>query len=227
MSAQPAKINIQDLIRSPDPKERLRAITLLSTSGKEAGLALLQKIATEDSESEVRFHAIRAISSFKKTAAPTPQPQQEHSTPPQQPLRVIPPDAQGSTPERESREGKDKGAPTMGKGSDEKYCSECGTVIKAKAIICPACGCGQPGTSMGQAHSGAALKLNLGEGRRIPAALFALLLGCLGAHKFYLGSPVMGVIYVLFSPIAFFIGIVEGVQYLGMTDEEFTRKFGQ
>lgn len=28
----------------------------------------------------------------------------------------------------------------MGKGPDEKYCQECGAVIKAKAEICPKCG---------------------------------------------------------------------------------------
>jgi ribosomal protein L40E len=29
---------------------------------------------------------------------------------------------------------------TVQKGLDEKYCSECGAIIKAKAEICPKCG---------------------------------------------------------------------------------------
>jgi len=29
---------------------------------------------------------------------------------------------------------------SVGKGLDEKYCSECGAVIKVKAEICPKCG---------------------------------------------------------------------------------------
>ncbi len=69
------------------------------------------------------------------------------------------------------------------KAIDEKFCSECGAVIKAKAEICPKCGVRQIGQSAA---------INLGpvasNGKsRVAAALFAFFLGGFGGHKFYLG----------------------------------------
>ena len=63
---------------------------------------------------------------------------------------------------------------------------------------------------------------------KLAAALLAIFLGDLGIHKFYLGKPVWGIIYLLFSwtLIPGLIGIVEGVLYLLMSKEEFARKYG-
>src|SRR5947209_5126234 len=40
-------------------------------------------------------------------------------------------------------------SPSLGRarGPDEKFCQECGAVIRAKAEICPKCGVRQPGTA--------------------------------------------------------------------------------
>lgn len=108
------------------------------------------------------------------------------------------------------------------KGLDEKYCSECGSIIKAKAEICPKCGVRQVSSF-----------LNLGavapNGKsKLAAALFAFFLGGFGFHKFYLGSIGMGVIYLLlcWTFIPSVLGIIEGILLLIMSEEDFNRKYG-
>lgn len=97
----------------------------------------------------------------------------------------------------------------------QKYCSNCGAQIDANAEICPKCGVRQPGT-------------NPPRRNRIVAAVFALLLGGLGIHKFYLGKVGWGIVYILFcwTFIPGIAGIVEGIIYLTMSDEEFAAKYG-
>jgi len=101
------------------------------------------------------------------------------------------------------------------KGPDEIYCSSCGEIIKEQAEICPECGVRQKGSS------------GSGDKDRVTAGIFALLLGGLGAHKFYLGKVGQGVLYLLFfwTLIPGIIGFIEGILYLTKTDEEFQRKY--
>ncbi len=58
---------------------------------------------------------------------------------------------------------------------------------------------------------------------RLVAAIFALLLGGLGIHKFYLGNIGMGIFYLIFAwtGIPEVIGFIEGIIYLTKSDEEF------
>lgn len=110
---------------------------------------------------------------------------------------------------------------TAQKGLDEKYCSECGEIIKAKAEICPKCGVRQafPFSFGGVAPNGKS---------KLAAALFAFFLGSFGFHKFYLGRIGMGVLYLLlcWTFIPGVLGIIEGILLLVMGDEEFNRKYG-
>lgn len=59
------------------------------------------------------------------------------------------------------------------------------------------------------------------------AGILALLLGGLGAHKFYLGRIVQGLLYFMFCwtfiPAA--IALVEGIWYLTMSDAEFNLRY--
>ncbi len=106
------------------------------------------------------------------------------------------------------------------KRSDEKFCHECGAVIRVKAEICPKCGVRQPMTSssVGMLPNGK---------NKLTAGLFALLLGGIGVHKFYLGKVVQGVIYLLFcwTFIPAIVALIEGIVYLTMSDEEFAAKY--
>jgi TM2 domain-containing membrane protein YozV len=104
------------------------------------------------------------------------------------------------------------------KGADEKFCFECGAVIRARAEICPKCGVRQA----------AANSFSEPQGRnRLLAALLAILLGTIGAHKFYLGRNTQGVVYLLFfwTLIPTVLGIIEGVVYLSMSDASFSAKY--
>ena len=58
---------------------------------------------------------------------------------------------------------------------------------------------------------------------KITAGLLALFLGSIGIHKFYLGKPVQGVVYMLLSwtGVPTLISIVEGIVYLVSDELEF------
>ncbi len=66
-----------------------------------------------------------------------------------------------------------------------------------------------------------------GKYNKTTAALLALFLGGIGAHKFYLGSTGLGVVYLLFfwTGIPLIIGCIEGIIYLTMSNEEFKNKY--
>ena len=61
---------------------------------------------------------------------------------------------------------------------------------------------------------------------KVLAGLLGIFLGAFGAHKFYLGRPILGIIYLLFfwTYIPGIIGFVEGIIYLVSNDENFARK---
>jgi len=99
----------------------------------------------------------------------------------------------------------------------ESFCRDCGAVIQSQAEICPKCGVRQK-------------SIPLAGGRtRTSAAIFALFLGWLGMHKFYLGQPGLGVLYLLFcwTFVPSIVSFIEAIVYLSMTDESFNAKYNQ
>lgn len=62
---------------------------------------------------------------------------------------------------------------------------------------------------------------------RTTAGIFALLLGGLGIHKFYLGKVGVGIIYLIFcwTFIPAIVGFIEGIIYLTMSDGNFDLKY--
>ncbi|MBT2569615.1 TM2 domain-containing protein [Planococcus sp. ISL-110] len=64
---------------------------------------------------------------------------------------------------------------------------------------------------------------------KLASALLAIFLGDFGAHKFYLGRPGMGILYLLFfwTGIPAVIGIIEGILYLLQSEETFQEKHGR
>ena len=59
------------------------------------------------------------------------------------------------------------------------------------------------------------------------AALWALFLGGLGGHKFYLGQSGQGVLYLLFfwTFIPALVAVLEIIVYLTMSDHDFDQKY--
>lgn len=111
------------------------------------------------------------------------------------------------------------------KNIDEKFCFECGQIIKAKAEICPKCGVRQlPDVSnINNINSIAP------NGKsKLAAGLFAIFLGTFGVHKFYLKNTGMGILYFLlcWTFIPTVIGFIEGIIFIVMSDGEFNKKYG-
>ena len=107
--------------------------------------------------------------------------------------------------------------------SERKHCLECGTVIRRRAVVCPACGVAQP-TYAGPTEGR--------QSKRILAGVLAIVLGTLGVHKFVLGYAFEGVIMLVLgtvggfcfgigTAITFVVGVIEGIIYLTKTDAEF------
>jgi TM2 domain-containing membrane protein YozV/RNA polymerase subunit RPABC4/transcription elongation factor Spt4 len=103
------------------------------------------------------------------------------------------------------------------RGANEKYCSNCGELINKQADICPECGVRQ-----GSTGSGAEADTD-----QTVAGILAILLGGLGAHKFYQGRVGLGLVYLCFSWtfIPAVIGLVEGILMLVADEEEYAEKY--
>lgn len=62
---------------------------------------------------------------------------------------------------------------------------------------------------------------------KILAGLFGIFLGGFGIHKFYLGKIGQGILYLIFSwtLIPSFVGFIEGIIYLAMSEARFNQKY--
>ena len=106
--------------------------------------------------------------------------------------------------------------------ADMKYCSGCAKPVHKTAASCPYCG------ARLASHGSSPLAGPAGEKNRMLAVILAIFLGGLGAHKFYLGQMMWGIVYLLFcwTFIPAIVGLVEGILYVGMSDEKFAAQFG-
>ncbi len=62
---------------------------------------------------------------------------------------------------------------------------------------------------------------------KIVATLLAFVLGGLGIHRFYLGQPKKGWLYLGFSwtPIPWLLGLIDAIGFTGMSYADFNRKY--
>lgn len=106
-----------------------------------------------------------------------------------------------------------------------KFCYACGAELDARAEVCPHCGVGQP---MGPFLPGGRRSRD-GEKSKGGATLLALALGGVGAHRFYLGQPKIGLAMLLFSWtfLPMLVGVVDFVRLAFMSDREFAARYGR
>lgn len=101
-------------------------------------------------------------------------------------------------------------------------CAECGREVSDRAPNCPQCGV--PIAPQQPTKTVLVLPSNKS---RMTAALLAIFLGGLGAHKFYLGKPFWGIIYLVFcfTFIPAIFGFIEGLNFLLMTETTFNDRY--
>lgn len=122
-------------------------------------------------------------------------------------------------------------SPVATLGPNKKHCFACAAILDIRAELCPRCGIrqpampGMPETTALTVQGPRALART--SRNKTTAGVFALVLGGLGIHKFYLGQTAAGILYLLFcwTFIPAFIAFIEGIIFLTMSDEAFAEKY--
>lgn len=81
---------------------------------------------------------------------------------------------------------------TQMKQENEKYCTECGSLINIKAEICPKCGVRQPMQS-----SSISAEITEQRNKWITCLILCWFLGVFGVHRFYTGHTTLGILQLL------------------------------
>jgi TM2 domain-containing membrane protein YozV len=122
-------------------------------------------------------------------------------------------------------------SPVATLGPNKKHCFACAAILDIRAELCPRCGIRQP--AMPGMPETTALTVPVPRAlartsrNKTTAGVFALVLGGLGIHKFYLGQTAAGILYLLFcwTFIPAFIAFIEGIIYLTMSEETFAERY--
>lgn len=115
-------------------------------------------------------------------------------------------------------------------GPNKKHCYACAGVLDMRAELCPRCGVRQPvipGAMAGPLTVMPMAPIATTTRSKSTAGVFALVLGGIGVHKFYLGQTAAGVLYLLFcwTFIPALVAFIEGIVLLGMSDADFARRY--
>ena len=105
--------------------------------------------------------------------------------------------------------------------SKRNFCFHCGVPTDPEQVICIKCGVGFTKPMIGNFVGG--------QKQKLPAALFAILLGSFGVHKFYLESWGWGIVYfaLCWTGISAIAGLIEGILFLVMDDQTFDMRYNQ
>ena len=108
-----------------------------------------------------------------------------------------------------------------------KLCPQCGNAAEVAAALCVRCGHPfrtPPPANRTQFFAPGGLPVLVQPRRSRPiAAIWAFVLGGIGAHRFYLGQHLLGAVYLLFcwTFIPAVVSLIDGVVLLMMSDFTF------
>lgn len=119
------------------------------------------------------------------------------------------------------------------------YCSNCGNLVEDGKAFCPECGASQQNlpasnntTTYQDEQVYATQQPAYGPQRlhnrnKTTAGLLAIFLGGLGAHKFYLGQIVWGIVYLVlcWTYIPAIVAFIEGIMFFTSSEESFDAKY--
>ncbi len=107
------------------------------------------------------------------------------------------------------------GTPIKAQWAARGYCADCGGTEATGLFVQPA-----TGIPPAQAYHWPAKSRSVSVG-------LALVLGGIGAHKFYLEKPGKGLLYAMFcwTGIPTLVGLYEAVKYIRMDEEEFRVRY--
>ena len=107
------------------------------------------------------------------------------------------------------------GTPIRDQWAARGFCADCGVKEATGYSVRP-----NPGTPLAPVYYGERKSQTISVG-------LALALGGIGAHKFYLDKPGLGILYMMFAwtGIPSIIGIFEAVKYIRMDEGEFQERF--
>ncbi|MDX1647006.1 MAG: NINE protein [Longimicrobiales bacterium] len=107
-----------------------------------------------------------------------------------------------------------------------RRCLSCNTPIKGEWAARGYCHECQVRRSSMPVPDPASKALRRGDKSKAIGVILALVLGGIGAHKFYTGRTGKGILYLLFwwTGIPSLLGIVEGVYWATLSDEDFDRR---
>jgi TM2 domain-containing membrane protein YozV len=114
-----------------------------------------------------------------------------------------------------------------------KFCRHCGAGLNPEQVICVKCGAGISTAGASRTVGRGTSTGTSWEKNKLVAGLLGILLGGIGAHKYYMGSWGWGIVFtatVILSMgfLAFIpaiIGLVEGIMFLVMSEDTFAEKY--
>ena len=110
--------------------------------------------------------------------------------------------------------------------SFDRFCSACGELLHKKAVICPKCGVPQENKNK--------KNVPIAPNRQL-AIIFAIFLGTLGVHRFYVGNTGLGITYLLITILTVGLGIIfiaivniiEAIVWATYDEEKWALEFGK
>jgi TM2 domain-containing membrane protein YozV len=106
-------------------------------------------------------------------------------------------------------------------------CPDCGELVSDAAYECPDCARPMSTAAVYAFERNLPTRVQHSGKEKPTATLLALLLGGLGIHRFYLGRPVSGLVYLLFcwTFIPMLLGWGEFVRLLFMNEVQFHHRY--